>query len=373
MKRLLLPIALLPFYGAGFAQSSTYQGLPVVKAHQPRADYRIGREWVKGSWRIAPEASPDVLKLPLHADQAKAEVVFRTDQDSIRYELIPGATQRFYVLLDDGRYALTELQATAFAAVPLRFEEQTEAQPRYPFRYETGTANAYLAQLRQQYNLDAVVQGAPNDTERALRLLHWVHQQWQHNGNNEPSKNDALTILAEAKQGKQFRCVEYGIVATSCLNAYGLTSRVLGLKTKDVETTPSGAGHVLLETWLPDRQKWAILDGQWDALPVLRGTPLNAVEFQQAIAKDYKDLEIRSLSGTSKMAYVNWIYPYLYFMDVRFDNREGLGLKRDKASGKSSLMLVPAGAKEPTVFQVKSPISNCVYTHSSATFYAKPE
>ncbi|RAK69391.1 transglutaminase domain-containing protein [Hymenobacter edaphi] len=369
MKTLLLPSLLLVGVSA-LAQSAIYQGLPVIKAHALRADYRLGREWVNGNWRIAPEASPDVLTLSLHA--AKETVVFRTDQDSVRYTLKPGDVQRFYVRLDDGRYALTELRATAFAAEPLRFERPRPATP-YAFRYETGPGNAYLAQLREQYHLDAVVQGAADDTERALRLLHWVHQRWRHDGSNEPAKKDAISILEEAQTGKQFRCVEYGIVATACLNAYGLKSRVLGLKTRDVETTESGAGHVLLETWLPDRQKWAMLDGQWDVMPVLRGTPLNAVEFQQAIARNYQDLEIRSLSGASKMGYVGWIAPYLYYMDVKFDNREGLGLERARVGDKVSLMLVPAGAKEPTIFQVKNPINYCLYTRSLAAFYAKPE
>ncbi|ALD20507.1 transglutaminase domain-containing protein [Hymenobacter sp. DG25A] len=369
MKPLLL-CGLLLSCGTAVAQSTTYQGLPVIKAHQAQADYRLGREWVKGNWRIASEASPDVLNLTLHA--GKETVVFRTDQDSISYTLKPSSAQRFYVRLDDGRYALTELRATAFAIEPLRFE-RARPTPPYAFRYEAGSGNTYLTQLRQQYNLDAVVQGAQNDTERALRLLHWVHQQWDHNGSNQPTKSDAISILEEVKLGKQFRCVEYGIVATSCLNAFGLKSRVLALKTKDVETTESGAGHVLLETWLPDLQKWVLLDGQWDIMPVLRGKPLNAVEFQQAIAKHYKDLEIRSLSGASKMSYVNWIAPYLYYLDVKFDNREGLGLERAKVNGKGSLMLVPAGAKEPTVFQVQNPINYCLYTRSLAAFYAKPE
>ncbi|MCC3158510.1 transglutaminase domain-containing protein [Hymenobacter sp. 15J16-1T3B] len=370
MKILVLP-GLLLVGASALAQTNTYQGLPVINAHELRADYRLGREWVRGSWRIDPSASPDVLMLPLHA--ATETVTFRTDVDSVRYALKPGDAQRFYVRLDDGRYALTELRATAFAAEPLRFDKAPKTPP-FAFRYETaGRDNAYLAQLRRQYNLDAVVQGAQNDTERALRLLHWVHQQWDHNGSNEPVKKDAISILEEVKLGKQFRCVEYGIVATSCLNAYGLKSRVLALKTKDVETTTLGAGHVLLETWLPDQQKWVLLDGQWDVMPVLRGKPLNAVEFQQTIARNYPDLEIRSLSGTSKMGYVNWITPYLYYLDVKFDNREGLDLTRAQVSGKSSLMLVPAGAKEPKVFQKERPIDYCVYTRSVEAFYAKPE
>ena len=40
-------------------------------------------------------------------------------------------------------------------------------------------------------------------------------------------------------------------------------------------------------------------------MPVLNGIPLNAVEFQQAIAENYNALEIKTLSGTSKRFYIN--------------------------------------------------------------------
>jgi hypothetical protein len=114
------------------------------------------------------------------------------------------------------------------------------------------------------------------------------------------------------------------------------------------------------------------MDGQWDVMPVLNGVPLNAVEFQNAIANNFAQLEIRSLSRTPKILYINWVYPYLYYLDVPFDNREGVDLKREMQAGKPSLMLVPVGAKQPTIFQKKHAINNVVYTHSLADFYASP-
>ena len=39
--------------------------------------------------------------------------------------------------------------------------------------------------------------------------------------------------------------------------------------------------------------------------------------------EDYDKLEIKSLSGTGKRSYVNGVAPYLYYFDVKFDNREG--------------------------------------------------
>lgn len=364
-KQLVIFLTAFPFLAQA---QTTYQNLPVIKASNAKASYRIGDDRSSLNWNISPELKPDLL--PVACFSGAEKVFFKTDSDSLSYNIKPGESKQFYVLLNDKDYALTEFKGVTFPEV--KFEGKSK-KPTYEFRYEKQPENnAFLKQLRTDYKLDEVVKGAKNDTEKALKMMNWVHNQWKHNGSNQPSKPDALTILQEAKEGKLFRCVEYGIVTSSALNAVGLKSRVLALKTKDVETTESGAGHVVLETYLNDLGKWVILDGQWDAMPMLKGKPLNAVEFQNAIIKDYDKLEIKSLSGTGKRSYVNWIAPYLYYFDVKFDNREGELKDKLKVNEKASLMLVPAGAKNPTVFQKQWPISNCIYTNSLTDFYAKP-
>jgi hypothetical protein len=367
MIRSSILLLLLGLSAASFAQT-TYKNLPLIKAGTQMADYRVDQNWSRGQWRIAPEAVPDVLPVP--AFSRTVSFAFYTDKDSIAFPVTGSTVKQFYVLTPDGKYALTEVRG--FNYQPVAYDATPKA-PSYQFWYENGSQNEYLDRLKAQYNLEKLVEGATSDSARALRILKWSHDQWKHNGNNEPKKKDAISILEEARnEGKQFRCVEYGIVSTAALNAMGLPARVLALKIKDVETTQSGAGHVLLEVYLKDLGKWALMDGQWDAMPVLNGVPLNAVEFQQAIATHYDALQIRSLSGTDKASYTRWIYPYLYYLDVTFDNREGLGLKKELQGGKPSLMLVPQGAKEPTIFQQKWPISNVVYTRSLADFYAPP-
>ena len=365
MKKQLV-LLMLAFPAVSWAQH-TYKNLPVIKAENVKANFRIGENGTRSNWNISPELSPDVLTVACFT--GKEKVFFATDKDSVEYSLKPGESKQFYVLLNDKDYALTELKGISFPEIT--FEKKAKAG-QYKLNYESETEKEFLKTLRETYQLNEVIKGAKNDTEKALKMMHWVHNQWKHNGMNEPSKKDALTILKEAAEGKQFRCVEYGIVTTSALNAVGLKSRVLALKTKDVETTKSGAGHVVLETYLPDLGKWVMLDSQWDAMPVLKGKPLNAVEFQQAIVNNYDKLEIRSLSGLNKQKYSNWIVPYLYYFDVKFDNREDLE-KPTLVNGKASLMLVPLGAKNPTVFQEKWPIANCHYTNSTADFYAKPQ
>ncbi len=115
-----------------------------------------------------------------------------------------------------------------------------------------------------------------------------------------------------------------------------------------------------------------LLDGQFDAMPVLNGVPLNAVEFQQAINNNYVKLQIITNSGLNKDFYTAWIYPYLYYFDVKFDNREGVAESQLKNEGKSNLILVPKGAKNPTVFQIKRPINNAIYSNVLEDFYHKP-
>ncbi|MER2996555.1 transglutaminase-like domain-containing protein [Pontibacter populi] len=365
-KSLSFLLVMLVLVAPAIAQK-TYKGLPVIEATSKVADYKVGTELVKGNWSVSPQIAIDVLKVPVHNNKVK--FTFYTDSDSISFNVKPGKSNRFYVLLNNKDYALTEIKGFGFEA--LEFNE-TNKIPAYTMLYEQNDGNMYLNELRAKYNLDAIVAGAANDTEKALRMVNWVHKQWEHNGMNQPSNPDALTILSEVKEGKQFRCVEYGIVTTACLNAIGLPARTMGLKMKEVETTEFGAGHVLLEVYLPDLKKWVMLDGQFDVMPVLNNVPLNAVEFQQAIANNYKKLEIRSLSGADKAQYVNWVYPYLYYFDVKFDNREGVGFPRETVDSKKSLMLVPVGAKQPKVFQIHNPIEYCKYTNSIVDLYQAP-
>jgi hypothetical protein len=68
---------------------------------------------------------------------------------------------------------------------------------------------------------------------------------------------------------------------------------------------------------------------------------------------------------------MNFIPHYLYYFDIPFDNRME-NPDRLKIEGKSKLMLVPLGAKNPKVFQFTGTINNCLYTNSLTDFYRTP-
>lgn len=272
----------------------------------------------------------------------------------------------FYSLLAFFLLLTSFLRAQVPAAnQPLAFATTPDPAP-YHFQRSLPT-DPYLLALRDTYQLDKLVAGQPTDLARVQAVCAWVHRQWKHSSYRQPQNWDPASILQEAAQGKSFRCVEYGIVLEGTLAAVGIPARVLGLQTADVETRKSGAGHVLTEAWLADQQKWVLVDGQWDVIPLLHGTALNAVELQQALAVRSPGLSVLSVAGTSAKKYARWIRPYLFYFGVSFDSRIG----GKKVPGE--LMLVPLGAKNPTVFQRRYPIQNTTYTHSLVSFYAPPQ
>lgn len=187
----------------------------------------------------------------------------------------------------------------------------------------------------------------------------YVSKLWKHDGLNEPENNDPLSILEQVKQGQRFRCVEYGIVTAGFLNALGIPSREVSLRTRDVETRESGAGHVLVESYVEEWGKWVMMDPQFAYIPVKDGIPLNLYEFQQLLFND-------AFSFFMNPFYTGWIKKYLYYFSCSLDGRY------EEQENKKSLMLVPKGAKNPRIFQIKDPIKNTIYTPSLKDFYSRP-
>ncbi|MGE0078341.1 MAG: transglutaminase-like domain-containing protein [Bacteroidales bacterium] len=247
----------------------------------------------------------------------------------------------------------------------------------YRFFFPDTVNNPYLKKLRLDYGLDTLTKNVNTQLDKVKIILDWTNRQWIHSGGNEPTKSDPISILEEARTGKSFRCVEYGVVSAAALNSIGLPARVIGLKTRDVEKVKYGAGHVAAEVFLADFNKWVFIDGQFNAIPVLNNVPLNAVEFKRAIIDNRNDLQIVSLNGVAtekqKDNYLKFAAKYLFYFDVTFDQRVGEDIKYEKVNGKTKLTLVPVNAKNPSVFQKKYPINYTLYTNSIGDFYQKPK
>lgn len=368
MKKLFfITIAIILARFFSYAQS---QDIPTLRANSGKMKIKLAGSVQEEEIPFSTEKS-DTIVVSMYFDPL--DFAFYTDVDSLKC-LIPLNKRYTFKVLKDGMQPIVLTIKNRLELERIHFDTK-KMNTALKFVYEKGTNNPYLQKLKTEYPIDSVAARGHSDIEKAQYISSWVSSLWQHDGMNEAKPSDAISILEQVKQGQRFRCVEYGIVTTACLNALDLPSRTLALKTKNAETTPSGAGHVLMEVYLQDLNKWAMIDPQWNAIPYLNGMPLNAIELQEAVTKK-KNVIVKfggQVSDADQSQYIAWIYPYLYYMSISFDNRENLQSEdRLKINDKTQIMLVPIGAKNPTVFQRKFLINYCLYTNSIQDFYRKP-
>jgi len=342
--------------------------IPTIKANSTETAYKVDTDWYKGYWSIAPQVAHDTLEITCYAP--KAAFIFKTDIDSIAFEIEANTHKDFYVQLQDSLLAHTIIRAVPFQTNLIKYDQTNDANLEIKYQDEQ---SQYLEDLKAAYPLE--MSNTMSDMEKVLYVLHWTNSRWKHNGNNSPKKNDAISILQEAEAGGRFPCFAYAIVLRDQLNALGFKARTIYLKTADAKTRKGSPGHVATEVFLDDLQKWVFLDGQFNVMPSLNGVPLNAIEFQDAISTNFSAFKLESLAKkgrVSKTNYVNFVYDYLFYLDTTFDNRYNAD-QRHMIEGKASLMLVPSGAENLNHISFwDMDVNYCKYTTSAKAFYAKP-
>lgn len=347
-----------------------YKKERIIIAKGERADIQIGKDWYNSRWRISPEVPHDTLHLKIY--DKSDDFTFRTDTESISFQIKPGKTKSFYVKMGDAAPAHTVIAVTAFKWTKADYGKKRKRADLQLF-YESPD-NAYFDSLRQMYPIDQIIKDYNTDTQKVLSILNWVHHQWKHDGNSSPKKNDAISILNEVRKGGRFPCFAYAIVLRDQLTAQGYKARIIYLKTKDAATRKDSPGHVATEVYLNDIKKWAFIDGQFNIMPTLNDEPLNAAEFQKALTKDHDEVVMTSKDKVSKRDYIEFVYDYLYYFDTPLDNRLISEDKKFKLDGKRSLMLVPEGAPNLTKIDFwNSDVDYCIYTNSIKDFYALPD
>lgn len=250
----------------------------------------------------------------------------------------------------------------------LTFSEGSEGDGETPALRFSAVDHPDLVQLRERYRLDDLTQECTDDLARVRTVCSWVHGRWEHHHSNRPKKPDALSILEEAEQGGRFRCVEYATVTHACLQALGIPARLVNAMRRDIETRESGSGHLVVEAFLRDHERWQFVDTQLDVVPTLDDRPLNTVEFQDAIARDRPGLVPRSSGDAPAEVYPQWAAEALYYLRFPFDCRVEAG----PVAARPQLLLLPDGAPEPKVFERLFPIRNSTPTRSLDTFYRHP-
>ena len=144
--------------------------------------------------------------------------------------------------------------------------------------------NPRLKRLRDEYGLEKVVAGEPNEFRRLLKLRHWVHTRWPID-NDQKEGGDAFAILEKAKAGAGFHCSHSLTVQHAVLVSMGYVARDLGVD-RNHEDLSRSIHHGVNEVWSNDYAKWVMLDAKYDIHFERNGIPLSALELHEAVRAD---------------------------------------------------------------------------------------
>lgn len=168
--------------------------------------------------------------------------------------------------------------------VRIRLAEGSDPPP--PAMRHEDPGHVRLGRLRA--TLPAEAAGAMPVLQRLRTLATWTSTQWPYRNEQQATQYapwDPATILAwgRTESGHDGRlpivmCVHYTIVFVAACEALGLSARCVVF----AEDLNSGIGHFVAEVWVPELDKWVLVDPNLDAVFLRGGMPLSAREVQAA-------------------------------------------------------------------------------------------
>jgi len=155
-----------------------------------------------------------------------------------------------------------------------------------PFEYEP-LNHPHLQRLREQHQLDKVVQGAQGELESMLRLAQWACNRWDwpnHIMEHYPAW-DALEILKPYKDGTPTGgfCQQFNLVFLQACESFGFSGRAISISQGRWQEKHKGGGHEVVELWSNEWKKWVYVDGAlaWYIVDEKTGIPLSMWELRE--------------------------------------------------------------------------------------------
>lgn len=149
----------------------------------------------------------------------------------------------------------------------------------YRFRYLQDTVDA--RRIREYFRLDTLTGPAAATWDRALALARFVARNIPHaNQQNYPQVCTAVGLWEYTRTVEPaFNCRLHAILLHELLLAEGITNRFVTCLPAD---SLDHDCHVVNVVWLPERQKWAMLDSDMQAWAEDEtGTPLSLAEMRE--------------------------------------------------------------------------------------------
>jgi len=255
----------------------------------------------------------------------------------------------------------------------------TEAQTFPKFIYQSAS-NAQLAELRRTFNLDSVA-GKGSQTDKAVRLLNWFHNQVPHQDTLNIDSLNAMNVISFYRTHK----VGQGCYVLSIgMNDVFLS---MGFKSRSVicfsGTYPvAHGGHVMNALYIDSLNKWIYMDPQENAyMKDEKGVFLSIAEVRQRII-DGRPIILNSTANyhnipTKKEEYVyTFLAEHLYRMICPVVSEYN---SQTITKGKvfTYVELLPEGSKDPKPDRFETSTGSryqviTYHTNNSNLFWQKP-
>lgn len=276
MKAVTVFIFLVVLLNICFAQ----QKLPLIKAISDMVDIRYGDVLTKGEWKINPKLKPDVYKTSVK----NKKVTFYTDIDSITFVVDSAGIYDFIILLNNKDTAFTQILYTPSYLEILKNASQYDYNDKRrlnKFTYKP-MDDTVLVEIRNVFKLDSVI-GSGNEISQIINLLHWVHDNYPHDGSVEtPKYKNILDLMTKSK--KENLPLNCGILADVLNNCY----LSMGFKSRRVVCLPKDSNdfdcHSINTVYSNTLKKWLWIDPTFDAYVMNeKGEMLSISEIRERI------------------------------------------------------------------------------------------
>lgn len=232
---------------------------------------------------------------------------------------------------------------------------------QFGFAYKQDTVRA--REIRDYFRLDTLLRGDATTWENTLALAKFVARNIPHaNQKIQPEKRNAIALWEYSRSVEPaFNCRLHSIMLHEMLLASGIANRFVTCLPAD---SLDNDCHVVNIVWLPERQKWAMVDSDMQAfITDPAGTPLSLEEMRRCYIAG-EPMQIHPLlDEENDDYYAAYWAKNLYW----FACWEQTGYDKEPKSEGRMIVLLPPGFDG---FQLDS---SAVRTSDPTRFWAAPE
>lgn len=271
-----------------------------------------------------------------------------------------------YCFRDEARAYLYELQKQERVDL-LRSAGAYADEPQAGYRFTCRQDTARAREIRDYFRLDTLLRPEASTWENTLALARFVARNIPHNNQKiQPEKRNAIALWEYSRNVEPaFNCRLHAIMLHELLLSSDITNRFVTCLPADSLDQDC---HVVNIVWLPEREKWAMIDSDmraWVTDP--DSTPLSLEEMRARYIAGEK-MEVQPLLDADREKDFTYYTSYWAKNLYWFECWDSTGYDQEPGNTRDrSVVLMPQG------FDGFRLDEGTVVTHDPARFWAAPE